>query len=1070
LKQTVGTVDPGPPPSIPLIGHSFKEEPVRRFKRAAAVLLAALVCFAVPGAAQNVTTGSIRGTVTDGQGGVLPGADVVAVHEPTGTSSSAVTQSDGTYSLLNLQVGPYTVTARLSGFREQSVKGVVVKLGEDVPLNLKLGLETLTETVSVVAEANPVFSPTRTGTAANVTTQAIENMPTVARTLEDFARLSPHFTPTPQNDNPSAPVSVAGRNPRYNNMQIDGAVNNDLFGLSDSATPGGPAGTQPISLDAVQELQLVVTPYDVRQGGFAGGGINAITRSGSNQVKGTVYYQFRDQSLVGSTTRNQFGDFIERDIADFSDKQFGASVGGPIARNRAFFFVNVDAGRRATPSGVSADGSSGQTFTASADAARVRDILRTNYGYDPGALSEFSRKTDNDKVFARVDAVLSDKHRLTVRHNWVDGANDVGTTAIERWIFPDFFYNFDSTTNSTVGQLNSTFGSLFNEARVTYTRVRDNRDGDTRFPAITVRSGSARILAGTENFSTANRLDQDVIELTDDLTMVRGKHTWTFGTHNEFFKFDNLFIRDNFGNYEFASVDQLAAGLAQGFSYSFSTTADPQQSAKFSVNQLGFYAGDQWRVRDNFSLNYGVRLDVPLVPDAPTRNPITEDAFGYRTDVTPGGDLQWSPRVGFNWNLGGAARQQVRGGIGMFVGRTPYVWLSNQYGNTGIEFRRLSVTFNANNRIPFNADPDNQPTSVGNAATNEIDLVDPDYQYPRVVRGNLAYDRALGFLGLVGSVELVFADSVKDIDYRNLNLLQTDTRPDGRPFYGRQVATLSDVVLLTNTTEGAQWSLSGAVERNYSNGLYFRASYLYGSATSVNDGTSSQARSNWVNVYSYDINAPDVARSNFEVRHRINAAVSYDFKLPKSIGLTTSAYWNSQQGRPYVITWGSDYNGDGGSQNDLFPVPEVGTATVTNGTVAALDAFIAGDDSLRDFRGQVAPRNAAYAPWTNTIDFRIAANVPIGRFKPEFTFDILNLGNLLSSETGEIRYALFNQSTPVTFGGIDAATGQPIYNISTLTRTAVDPSTNEPRLTYQKFNRDDLRSRWQAQIGLRVRF
>jgi hypothetical protein len=1046
---------------------------VVRFWSRLALVVSLAVAGVWPAAAQNVTSGSLSGTVTDVQSAVLPGATVTAIHQPTGTVYESVTQDDGRFTLLNVQAGgPYSVTAKMDGFRELTKDGLSVGLGTDTPVDFSLQLATVSETVEVTADVNPVFSSVRSGTTASVGTQAIETLPTIARSLEDFARLSPHFTPTPVNDNPNSPVSVAGRNPRYNNMQIDGAVNNDLFGLSDSATPGGVAGTQPVSLDAIQELQLVVTPYDVRQGAFAGGGINAITRSGTNQFHGTGYYFFRDESFVGTATRNEFGDFIEREIATFDDKQFGGSVGGPVLKNRAFFFGNLDYGRRATPTGISADGSSGQPFRFAEDAARVRDILRNRYGYDPGALGEFSRDTDNNKLFLRGDININPTNRLTVRHNYIDAATQIGTVAIERWIFPDFYYDFADETNSTVGQLNSTFGSFVNELRVTYQRIRDNRDGPTRFPAVTVRSGTGRILAGRENFSTANRLDQDVVELTNDLTMVRGKHTYTFGTHNEFFKFDNLFIRDNFGNYEFASVNDLDRGVAQGFSYSFSATDDPQQSAKFSVNQLGFYAGDQWRLASNVTLTYGVRLDTPIFPDTPARNQTIEDLFGYRTDVTPSGDLQWSPRAGFNWNLGGDARQQLRGGAGIFTGRTPYVWLSNQYTNTGLEFTRLTVGFGATNHVPFVTDPDAQPTSVGTAATNEINLVDPDYAFPRVFRGNLAYDRELGIGGLIGSVELVFADTIKDIDYENVNFRATSTRPDGRPVYTRAVSSFSDVVLLTNTSEGRQWSLAGSVERPFRNGLYFRGSYIYGEATSVNDGGSSQARSNWINVYSYDINNVEVARSNFEVRHRINLAATYDFRLPGGISTTAGVYYNGQSGRPYVITFGSDYNGDFGAFNDLLFVPAgADQVAVTNGTFADLDAFIDGDESINGFRGQVAPRNAGYAPWVNTVDVRLAFGVPVGRLKPEFTIDMLNFGNVFGDEIGEIEYALFNQSAPINLGtGTVGPDGRPIYNIATLTRTAVDPATGQSRSTYRKFNRDDLRSRWQMQLGFRVRF
>ena len=625
--------------------------------------------------------------MADEQGGVLPGADVVAVHEPTGTSYEGVTQADGRFSFQNVRVGgPYAVTVRMAGFREQVQKDVTVNLGEGTALQFKLTLETVTETVTVVAEASSVFSGTRAGTSATVGEQTIETLPTVQRSLQDFARVNPFVSQTATNANDSA-LSIAGRSGRYNNLQIDGAVNNDLFGLADSGTPGGPASTQPVSLDAIQELQIVVSPYDVRQGGFSGGGINAITRSGTNLFRGTTYYFFRDQDLVGDGAD-------DRPIATFSDKQFGASVGGPIVKNRAFFFGNLDWGRKDTPSGFSVDGSSGQAFGRQPEIQRALDVLQTKYNYDPGGLDEFIRKTNNNKFFLRGDINFG-KSQLVLRHNYVDAINDVLFPSITLYKFPDQNYRFNSETNSTVGQLNTAFGTMFNEFRMSYQRIRDIRAIADEFPQVTIRlAGGGSFRFGTEQFSTANELDQDIIELHDDLTMVRGKHTLTFGTHNEFFKFRNLFIRDNFGTYEFASVDTFETGFAQSYDYSFSATSDPRNSARFWVYQFGFYAGDQWRIAPRFTLTYGLRLDLPVFPDKPTANPVVEQLYGKRTDVAPG-SRTWSPRAGFNWDLSrDATRQQLRGGVGIFGGRTPYVWLSNQYTNTGIEFTRVNRAYN----------------------------------------------------------------------------------------------------------------------------------------------------------------------------------------------------------------------------------------------------------------------------------------------------------------------------------------------------------------------------------------
>ena len=728
-----------------------------RWMTVAVVVAAAVVGSAAKGRAQNATTGMLGGVVRDAQQGVLPGAGVVAVHVPTGTGYETFAGADGRFHLLNVQVGPYDLDVSLSGFRTQSLAGVIVTLGEATEVPITMGLATVTETVEVIADASTVFSPSRSGTTAGIDSGVIETLPTIERSLQDFARVNPFFVKTSDNDDPESFLSVAGRSGRYNNIQIDGAVNNDLFGLADQGTPGGQANTQPISLDAVSELQLVVAPYDVRQSGFSGGGINIITRSGSNRFTGTAYVYNRNEGLVG--------DGIDAlPIATFFDRQVGASVGGPLARNRAFFFANVDTQRRGTPVGYSLDGLSGVDFGKLTEAQQITRIASSRYEYDvPGGFSEIIRGNPNDKFFVRSDINLSPGHRLSVRHNYVNGTADVGSQSNFRYRFADNFYRFQSKTNSTVGQLDSTFGNAVNQARISYQRIRDRRGPRTDpFPQVTIDlEGGEEIRFGTEQFSTANALDQDVIEIHNDFTWVRGRHQFTIGTHNEVFKFRNLFIRDNYGVYEFTSPALFEQGLAQSYSYSFSRTSDPRQAAAFWVYQLGFYAGDQWRVRDDLTVTYGLRLDAPIFPDDPAPNPLVEDLYGRRTDVVPS-TRNWSPRIGFNYDLSSNTQlqQQVRGGVGLFHGRTPYVWLSNQYSNTGNEFQRIRVFFNPANRIPFSSDPNNQPTDIGSASTNEINLVDPDYRFPQLLRGNLAYDRDLGFFNLIGTVELLFLEDV----------------------------------------------------------------------------------------------------------------------------------------------------------------------------------------------------------------------------------------------------------------------------------------------------------------------
>ena len=412
--------------------------------------LLALLLAVAPASAQTVTTGNLAGTARDAQGGALPGVTITAVHTTTGTKYETVTDAQGRFDILNVRVGAYDVHAELAGFTQQTLTGLEVSLGERELVDVRLQVAAVTETVEVVATPSLIDSSVA-GTGGNVSNAVKETLPTITRSIADMVRISPLFNSQGSGAGDGASVvSVAGTSFRYNALQIDGAANNDLFGLAGSAgAPGGAAETQPISLDAIQEIQLVVSPYDVRQGGFAGGGINAITKSGSNALRGTAFYFGRNQSWVGDGAD-------DRPISEFKDKQFGGSVGGPIVQNKAFFFGTADYARKLRPTGFSVN-SGGQQFGNEADVNRVLSILQNRYGYSPGPdpLAEFGKATDSDKYFVRTDFNLGSNHQLTVRNNYISALNDVGFPSLSTWRFPDSFYRFNSKTNSTVGQLNS---------------------------------------------------------------------------------------------------------------------------------------------------------------------------------------------------------------------------------------------------------------------------------------------------------------------------------------------------------------------------------------------------------------------------------------------------------------------------------------------------------------------------------------------------------------------------------------------------------------------------------------
>lgn len=1025
-----------------------------------ALLLGTLTVTA-PVAAQSITTGSISGQVLAEEDGTpLPGAVVTAVHEPTGTRYSAVSRGDGRFQIPNARVGgPYTVTANMDGFSDQQADSVFVRLGQTTDLAFELQLAAIEEVVTVTGESTAIINSNRTGAESNVAEEVIETLPTIARGFEDFARTNPFFSVVPANDG-GAQITVAGRNNRYNNISIDGSVNNDLFGLSESGAPGGQSQSTPISLDAIQELQLQVAPFDVRYGGFTGGSINAITRSGSNRFAGSVFYFTRDDGYVGD------GPDSFNELGTFESEQYGFRLGGPIAQDKAFFFINGEIDDLDEPSGFSIGGSTGQNFGHEAEAQRFIDILQTQYGFNPGSTAEQTLTVESDKAFGRLDFNLAESHQLTVRHNFIDAGIDILRPDNSDFEWPSHTHQILNETNSTVGQLNSVFGaSFFNEARLTYQTVQDRRTGVGQpFPWIEVQiSGGDTFVAGTERFSTANALDQDILEISNDFTWLNGNHTLTFGTHNELFEFTNLFIRENFGAYQFDSLDDLEAGRAGRFDHSFSLTGDPREAAQFDTRLLSFYANDQWAARSNLSLTFGLRVDVPQFPDDPARNVRTEELFGLRTDVTPDGNEVISPRFGFNWDPTGEGRQQVRGGVGKFSGRTPFVWLSNQYSNTGIEFGRITQF-----DVDFNPDPFNQPQPTGNLLTTEADLIDPDFELPQVWRANVAYDRELGFWGLTGTAEVIFAETEKDIAYQNLVIVPTgQTAFDGRPIFMDTLNNeFTDVIFLTNTGEGEQTNAVIKIERPYQRGLYGFVSYAYQDAKGINDGDSSQAISNWrFNETPGDPNDLPLSTSDYEVEDRFNVALSYQLALAERFPTTVSLFYNAQSGRPYSTFFAfnardrATINGDF-QTNDLIFVPaSADDVIITNGTWDDLNAYINLDDGLDSARGGIVGRNASSSPWNHSLDFRLAQGFTVGRNTFQVTVDVLNLASLLDSDSGIWRFVPFSGVDPVVFEGVDAATGKPIY---TLRNEVFDPDS--------RWVIDDLRSRWRAKLGVRWTF
>ncbi len=1038
---------------------------------------------------QGATTASMNGAVTDGKGESLPGATVLAIHTPTGTQYGAGTNGEGRYDIQNLRVGgPYTIKVSFVGYQDFTKEGVFLSLGQTLRVDVKLSeSSTALGDVVVTGRPDPVINAGRTGAETNVSREQISNLPTLNRNLTDFTRLTPQA-------GGGGSSSFGGSNNRYNNITIDGAVNNDVFGLASSGTPGGQASTSPIALDAIEQISVVLAPYDVTVGNFTGAGVNAVTRSGSNDISASIYGFGRNQNTTGRSIG------VERTLADkFYNYQTGFRVGGPIVKDKVFFFLNGELQRVNTPLGYLPG-----TSESRADTSVIRRIrqasLRSNGfygGYDPGTVGDITRLTESNKIFARLDFNLSENNTLTVRHNFIKAFDDNITRGAAAVRFSNNAYRFSNLQNSTVVELNSRFsGGYSNKLILNYTAIRDSRDVvGAAGPAYRISQGGITYDLGQDRSSVANQLDQDIVEITDNLTKAFGKHTLTLGTHNEGFKFRNLFINNGAGYYTFTSIANFEAGRATQVQASYPTANNGE--SLFKAAQLGFYAQDEYNPVENLRLTLGMRIDVPVFFDKPGNNEGVATQFGsqYRTTNTPTGQVLYSPRFGFNWDVKNDGKLQVRGGTGIFSGRVPFVWISNSYTNSGLiqgSVNQVAATNAFLPSIPLTpADIQRVYTTLPYTPvqTTQINLVRNDFKLPQVWRSNLALDFRLPG-DVVGTVEGIYSKTLNDIYYKDLNLtapVGNLVGPDNRPIYANSTAArrinpnYTNVYLLDNTNQGYRYNLTFQLQKRFLGGLNTTAAYTFGRSKEVNSGTSSTASSNYqFNQVAYDPNNPELGYSRNDQRHRIIGSTGYTFHYANDkLATTISLFYEGLSGQPltYIYGQGTDLNRDGNTGNDLLYVPTnaldpnqirlvttgTGASTYTAAQQAAdLERFIQNDPYLSSHRGQVVERFGARLPWTHQIDIRVAQDIAFmgggKRNALQITFDVINAGNLLNKNWGR-QYFVNNNALELLRVESTSNTAQPTFSLPATYGNSGVP-----------YDFSTFLSRWQGQLGVRYSF
>jgi len=1072
---------------------------------------------------QGLTTSSLNGRITDNLGEPLPGANIVAIHTPSGTKYGAITGFDGYYRVPNMKPGgPYTVTISYVGYNDDVTPNVYLQLGNSkrISVNMAEALSEL-ETVVITAQRNNIFDSNKTGTETTVTERDILTLPATSRSIADFVRITPQALITEGNDGFS--VSLAGQNNRFNAVFIDGAVNNDVFGLAGSGTNGGQTGVNPFSVDAIETLQVNIAPFDVRQSGFSGGSISAITRSGTNEIKGSVYSFLRNENFAGKTPVDLVGDDESREKLDeFSALTYGLRVGGPIIKDKLFFFVNYERQDDETPQPFNFSNYEGRS--SAADIAALRSFLQSTYGYDTGGFENNTRTLTSDKFTVKLDWNINDNNKISLRHGYVKGENlEARNSGNNNIGFINGSEEFITTTNSTALEWNSTLSNrVSNKMVFGLTTVRDDRDpSGNPFPTVDIQDGNGTISFGAEPFSTANLLDQDIFTFNNNLEIYSGKHTFTIGVNVEYSSIKNLFFAFNYGDYTFEDQfdndgNLLSSGLNQfitgqdadvyqhGYSLIGDGTVGDESAgaAEFDLFQTAFYLQDEIEMAENFKLTYGIRADIPYWEDGRenvdfnTRTvPLLEAAGKDLQDARVGQGinprLHLSPRLGFNWDVKNDNTTQVRGGLGIFTSRVPLVWPGGTYNNNGV-----TGGFNFEFGQPFVADINNQfedpapvvnPDPSNQVVGGNIDLFARNFKLPQVMKYNIAVDQKLPIWGLIASADFLYTDVITDVYYENLNLrgpVGILNGADNRPVYDRRDEiddTYGRIILGSNTGEGFAYNATVSLRKPFENGFQGQISYSYGRSEKVFDGTSSQNSSQWRNIQTVNGKNSDIpaSQSDFSPGHRISANASYEIKWNENLKTTVGLFYEGQQGRPYSFIYreGRDLFNDDSRDNALMYVPATASEITFSGTPeeqaqqwAYLDGFISRNEYLNSRRGGYAERNGDEGPWNHVIDLKFLQDFSINFGNKKHTLqaslDIFNFTNLINKDWG-VRDFTPSEVSPLTTvsGGPD-----PVFSFNT---SVLEFDDNGNVIGNDIDNIDDSglqSSRWQMQVGLRYIF
>lgn len=979
----------------------------------------------------NVTTSAIKGRVAGPSGNPAAGSIITIVHVPSGTTKTATVNDAGLFVAKGLRVGgPYRIVVDSNKFEDTTVKDIYLTLGETYPLNVDLNSESALETIVVTGRSISMQSG-GTGPAAHFNSDDLKYAPSINRDLKDIVRIDPRIY---IDESRSDAIQCGGGNPRFNSLTVDGVRMNDSFGLNDN---GYPTTRIPFSYDSIDQVSVELAPFDVKYGGFTSCNINAVTKSGTNEVHGSVFYDYSNDSLKGDSIEGE-----DQDNGDYDDKRYGFNVGLPLIEDTLFLYTSyekLDGVQLFEYSPMS--GSDPQVTQADID--RVNQISIDKYGYNAGG-TPASKAVDDEKILVKLDWNINEDHRASFVYNYNDGfkldqSDEWGMT------LDNHFYESGAELNSFVGSLNSDWTDNFStEVRVGHTELENRQeslDADSGFGEVQIRHNGTTIFLGPDDSRQSNEMNWETTTFKLAGSYYLDEHTITAGYEYESLTAFNLFMQHTVGEYRFGSIDEYENGLADRVYYNNSagTNVPSDASQEFTYGLHTFYIQDEYTLPDiDMTLTVGLRYDRYTSSDNPRYNAQFEERYGIRNDKNMDGIDLIQPRVGFNWAV--QDNLEVRGGFGLYSGGNPNVWLSNSYSNDGLvniseraKYHKDTIAMDDGRFDLFNT-PSSDPRGPGfgvpqvmvdsiqdldelsgNASVN---ATDPNFEIPS------EWKYALGATYTTDNDYIVSADilhnrkqdSATILDY---NLEYGDKTFDGRPTYKEVthpdgVKNVSNEYVLTNTkSDGSSTIISLALSKSFDFGLDASFGYSYTKSEDANPMTSAVAGSNYGNLATTDALNPPITTSNYEIPHRFTMNISYGVELIGGLETRFSLFGQASEGQAYSFTY-DDSDGAFGDNNwsgdrQLVYIPTVDDANVVYGPdfdKAAFDAFVSAEGLAR---GQTTGRNAQNADWYVSFDIKINQEIPglIEGHRGNAFFIIKNVGNMINDDWGVMKQGEF---------------------------------------------------------------